>query len=88
MVDLFPSDVVPLLPFVPFAILGLVNLIKSLGLSGSALTLSSFVIGLVFGLALYLLPAGVVRIIVVSVLFGLSASGLYDLGKLISGRVL
>ncbi len=70
-------------PLVIVAILGLVNFVKSFGLSGRVLTLVSMAVGLVIAIAVQLLPADTVKILLVGLLSGLGASGFYDFGNLI-----
>lgn len=76
--------------FSPFLILamiiGLVELAKKLGLQGSACLIASMVLGILFGVAFQLgalYPAINIwiQIVVYGILFGLAASGLYDVGK-------
>lgn len=61
------------------AIVGLVNFVKSFGLAGRALTLASMVIGIAMALAWYLLPPGAFSIAYNGLVFGLAASGLFDI---------
>jgi hypothetical protein len=61
------------------AILGLVNLVKSFGLTGRAVTIASMVSGVVMALAWYLLPLGAFSIAYNGLVFGLAASGLFDI---------
>ena len=65
------------------AIVGLVDFLKSFGLAGRALTAVSFVIGALVGAGLFFVPAGIFAQIIYIVVFGLAASGFYDLAKLI-----
>lgn len=80
-----PNLPTAVLILVPPAILGLVNLIKSFGVAGRVLTGISFLIGLAVALAAYYLPVDTFTPILYALLFGLSASGLYDFGVLIGG---
>jgi hypothetical protein len=81
--DLFPATLVPLLPFVVLAVLGIVQFIKTFGLTGRVLTGVSFVVGALYGSAIFILPPDLVKVVVAVSLFGLAASGLYDFGSLI-----
>lgn len=65
------------------AIVGLVDFLKSFGLAGKALTAVSFVIGALVAIGLFFLPAGTFTQIIYICVFGLAASGFYDLAKLI-----
>jgi len=67
----------------PAAIVGLVDFLKTFGLAGRALTAVSFVIGALVGAGLFFLPVGTFTQIIYIALFGLAASGFYDLAKLI-----
>lgn len=73
-------------PLVVIAILGLVNFVKSFGLSGRALTLASMAIGVGISVLAQVLPAEIIQIALIGVLSGLSASGFYDFGNLIGAR--
>lgn len=73
-------------PLIIVAILGLVNFVKSFGLSGRVLTLVSMAIGLVIAIAVQLLPAETIKVILVGILSGLGASGFYDFGNLLGGQ--
>lgn len=64
------------------AILGLVNLVKSFGATGRVLTLLSMLIGVVMALAWYLMPPGAFSIAYNGLIFGLAASGLFDLANM------
>ncbi len=87
MINLFPAEVSALLPLVVLAVLGLVQFVKTFGLAGRVLTLVSFLVGAVYGTALFVLPVDVVKIVIAVSLFGLSASGLYDFGNLIGSGI-
>jgi len=65
------------------AILGLVEFIKALGLSGKVLTLVSAGLGALLTVLALLLEPGIAQKIFVGILGGLAASGFYDFGKLI-----
>lgn len=91
MIELFPVDITPFLGLIVFAILGLVQFVKTFGLEGRILTLVSFLIGAAYAAAIYLLPVDTVKIVVGVSLFGLAACGVYDFGNLIGaglGKVL
>jgi hypothetical protein len=60
-----------------------VQFVKSFGLTGRILTGVSFLVGAGYGVALFVLPAEIVKVVVAVSLFGLAASGLYDFGNLI-----
>ncbi len=68
---------------VTVAIVGLVDFLKSFGLAGRVLTLVSFIIGALVAAGLFFLPAGIFTQIIYIAVFGLAASGFYDLAKLI-----
>ena len=87
MEGLIPADLSPLLPLIMFAVLGLVQFVKSFGLTGRLLTGASFLIGALYGVAIFLLPIDVVKVVIAVSLFGLSASGLYDFGNLIGSKL-
>jgi len=70
-------------PLVIVAILGLVNFVKSFGVSGRALTVASMTIGLALSVLAQLLPTEVIQIALIGLLSGLGASGFYDLGALL-----
>ncbi len=65
------------------AIVGLVDFLKSFGLAGKVLTLVSFIIGALVAAGLFFLPSGLFTQIIYIAVFGLAASGFYDLAKLI-----
>jgi len=73
-------------PIVVVAILGLVNFSKAFGLAGKALTLVSMLIGVIISVLVQILPAQIVQIALIGILSGLGASGLYDLGGLITAK--
>jgi hypothetical protein len=68
---------------IPAAIVGLVDFLKTFGLAGRALTAVSFAIGALVGAGLFFLPAGTFVQVLYIALFGLAASGFYDIAKLI-----
>lgn len=68
------------------AVVGLVNFVKSFGLTGKWITLVSMVIGIVLALAAQLLPAGTFQIAYNGLILGLAASGLYDLATMATAR--
>ena len=68
------------------AILGLVNLVKSMGVQGRALTIVSMVIGIVMALAAQLLPPGIFQTIYNGIVIGLAACGLFDLAAMVTNR--
>lgn len=71
-------------PLVAVAILGGVNFVKALGLSGRVLTLISMLIGVVFAVLASILPAEVVQVGLVGILSGLGASGFYDFAGMLA----
>lgn len=73
-------------PLVIVAILGLVNFAKAFGLAGKGLTLVSMLIGVIISVLVQILPAPIVQIALIGILSGLGASGLYDLGSLITAK--
>jgi len=73
-------------PLVVVAILGLVNFVKALGLSGKVLTVASMVIGVLIAISVQLLPPDVVKIVIVGLLSGLGACGFYDFGSMIAPK--
>ena len=73
-------------PLVVVAILGGVNFVKALGLSGRVLTLISMLVGVVFAVLASILPAQVVQIGLVGVLSGLGASGFYDFAGMLGRK--
>lgn len=75
-------------PMVAVAILGLVNVVKTLGLTGKALTLVSMLIGVGLSVLAQLLEPGVLQVVLVGLLGGLAASGFYDFGAMLGGKVL
>lgn len=88
MDQLIPANIdTALLGLIVFAILGLVQFIKSFGLQGHALTLVSFLIGAVYYAAISFLPIEWIRLVVGVPLFGLAASGVYDFGTLLGSGI-
>jgi len=87
MTNLFPADLSPLLPLIVLAVLGLVQFVKSFGVGGRILTGVSFLVGALYGIAIFVLPVDIVKIVVAVSLFGLAASGLYDFGSLIGSGI-
>lgn len=76
-------DTALLLALMP-AILGLVNLIKSFGVTGNALTVASMLIGVALAIMAQLLPAGTFQVIFNGLVLGLAACGLYDISAMMS----
>jgi hypothetical protein len=70
------------------AILGLVNFVKALGVTGKALTIISMLIGAVMAVAAQLLPAGIFQVAYNGLIIGLAASGLYDVAAMFAARKL
>jgi hypothetical protein len=68
------------------AILGLVNFVKALGVTGKALTIVSMVIGVGLAIAAQLLPPGIFQVVFNGLVIGLAASGLYDLAAMVTAR--
>lgn len=68
-------------PLLLAVVLGLVEFIKRLNVSGNWLLIASMLIGLALYLGYAWLPAGIVKDILSGLLLGLCASGLYDLSK-------
>ena len=68
------------------AILGLVNFIKSLGVSGRALTIVSMVVGVAGALAAQLLEPTTFNVIFNGIILGLAACGLYDLAAMVTAK--
>lgn len=73
-------------------IVGLVELVKKLGVEGNKLTLISVLIGILVGVGFKLytmLPAAApwIEVAVVGLAFGLAATGLYDLAKNAGTRI-
>ena len=68
------------------AILGLVNFIKSLGVSGRALTIVSMVVGVAGALAAQLLEPSTFSVIFNGLILGLAACGLYDLAAMVTKK--
>jgi hypothetical protein len=87
MNDLVPVELAPFLPFILLAVLGLVQFIKGFGLNGRLVMLVSFLVGAAYYGALALLPPATGKLIVGITLFGLGASGLYDLTALFSSGI-
>jgi len=81
MTDIDPAVLLLMVP----AILGTVEFIKALGLSGKVLTLVSAGLGALLTVLALLLEPGVAQKIFVGILGGLAAAGFYDFGKLIGG---
>lgn len=73
-------------PMVAVAILGLVNVVKALGLEGKVLTLVSMAIGVALSVLAQVLEPGVLQVVLVGLLGGLAASGFYDFGAMVSGK--
>ncbi len=72
-------------------ILGLVEFAKRLSITGNASLILSMVLGVVFGLLwmvaqLYPVVLPWLQAVVFGLLFGLAASGIYDLGKRFTGK--
>lgn len=68
-------------PMLLAAIAGLVNFIKSFGLSGKAATAVSALLGVLGYLGQALLPDATFQLILGGLIAGLAVSGFYDLGK-------
>ncbi len=68
-------------PLVMAAVLGLVNFIKALGLSGKAVTVVSMIVGVMASIASSVLDAATFMLIRDGVLLGLAAAGFYDAGS-------
>lgn len=71
-------------PLVVVAILGLVNFVKALGVEGKVLTLISMGIGVILAILAATLPPETMQVILVGILGGAGACGLYDLGGMFS----
>ena len=88
MLDLFG----PLTPVLLLAMInGLVEFLKQFGVEGKASLVAAMILGIVLGVVFQLTelyPAVSIwaQVGVYGVLFGLTASGLYDLGKRLSGQ--
>lgn len=80
MVDV---NVVLLLALLP-AVLGFVNFLKAMGLTGKVLTLASMVSGIVALVAHDVLPPGVFTTAFNGLILGLAACGLYDIAAMVS----
>lgn len=84
--DIFNDLVVAGIPLVA-VIIGLVQYIKSFGLSGNAVKLLSLAVGIIFGVGYKLTTAPPVTfadwfaVAVFGIALGLGASGLYDANK-------
>lgn len=78
--------VVTIDPMVAVAILGLVNVVKALGLEGKVLTLVSMAIGVALSVLAQVLEPGVLQVVLIGLLGGLAASGFYDFGAMVSGK--
>ena len=83
MEDIFgPINIILILAM----ILGLVQLLKKVGVSGNWLLLASMAMGIILGVlfqlaAMYPAVSIWLKIAVYGLLLGLTASGLYDIGK-------
>jgi len=73
-------------PMVAVAILGLVNVVKALGLEGKVLTLVSMAIGVGLSVLAQVLEPGVLQVVLIGLLGGLAASGFYDFGAMVAGK--
>lgn len=73
-------------PMVAVAILGLVNVVKALGLDGKVLTLVSMAIGVGLSVLAQVLEPGALQVVLVGLLGGLAASGFYDFGSMLGGK--
>ncbi len=73
-------------PMVAVAILGLVNVVKTLGLTGKVLTLVSMLIGVALSVLAQVLAPGVMQVVLIGLLGGLAASGFYDFGAMVAGK--
>jgi hypothetical protein len=89
MISLF-GEMSPLLILAIIA--GLVEFAKKLGVTGNGSLIMSLVLGVVFGIIFQLMElfpviSPWVQVVFFGLLFGLAASGLYDLGKKFTGTI-
>mgnify|MGYP007071675079 CR=1 FL=1 len=84
----------PISPILLLAMIaGLVEFAKKFGLQGNGLLILSMVLGVGFGVLFQVMEMypGVftvwARVVIYGITFGLSASGLYDVGKRLAGAV-
>ncbi|WP_216395542.1 hypothetical protein [Arcanobacterium phocae] len=65
----------------PVMVIGIVTLLKDLGVKGKAATLSAVLVGVIAAFAQEYLDAGVLQTIVLGLQLGLGGAGIYDLTK-------
>ena len=65
------------------AVVGGVNFLKEMGMTGRGLTAASMIVGSVLAMAAILLDVGAARAVLTCLLVGLGSCGLYDLSKLV-----
>lgn len=65
------------------AVVGGVEFLKTMGLTGRGLTAASMILGSALAMAAILLDVGAARAVLTCLLVGMGACGLYDLTKLI-----
>ncbi|WP_455951463.1 hypothetical protein [Arcanobacterium haemolyticum] len=65
----------------PVMVIGIVTLLKDLGVKGKAATLSAVLVGILAAFAQEYLDAGVIQTVVLGLQLGLGGAGIYDLTK-------
>lgn len=65
----------------PVMVIGIVTLLKDLGVKGKAATLSAVLVGILAAFAQEYLDAGVIQTIVLGLTLGFAGAGTYDVAK-------